>query len=333
MSASPKRPAPNAAPITFDELQLKRIVFSPEQLKIAENILKILQVKKTVYSSDFHSEYFVEMIAPLLLEIKQIQKEREKILLTQSTFTTLDTSRNDKRTKLLLPNENKLFSSIVDEIKMLLNYKSTDSGLITPDSIFNFVNKDPAKEQEIAGSGRIAQSLHEYLRYNRFLNIISGEDLVHSNQFHEFIFKPNSDLRTILKDSIIIMIDLNVIALKLFFSLVDNICDACTLLISILTQSLDTYKALNLFDYDPNDSDVEQPPYFSINIESLRLISLLNNGFINHGYSVCGSPTIIDNKLVQQLQRRNPKSKIQPGTKAPTQQELNTGPSTPHNSK
>ena len=92
---------------SFNDLQKERILFNTQQKKIAENILKILQVKKTHFG-EIHSEYFVEIIAPLLLEIKQIQKEREKMLLTQSTFTTLDTSRNDKITKLLLPNENKL---------------------------------------------------------------------------------------------------------------------------------------------------------------------------------------------------------------------------------
>jgi len=300
-----------------------RCNFEESQNKIAEQIISILSVGASeeklaadnLVITNLLSEYFVEMIVPLMMEIKQLQRERERKSLSDlTTKLSLFNDRYHKTAKYRLSKNDKLLE-IVRLIKRLLDYDNTKSfyeELLTnlgndETSIFNFlgIELDPLQREK---KGRMAESLFEYLKYNRFITLINGGRMITSKKSFQFIFE-NQDQ---LDNNIIIMIDLNVIALHLFYSLVDNIYDACSLLICIMTQSLNSYKALNLFDYEVTDSNVDQSPYFSVNIEGLRLMSMFNEAFLRTGkFKINDSPKIIDNKVVQQIQRIIIKSKNQ----------------------
>jgi len=298
-----------------------RCNFEASQSNIAQKIINILSIgtleereaAENLVLTNLLSEYFLEMIVPLMMEIKQLQRERvRKSLLHPTTKLSLFNDRYHKTAKYRL-SENENLLKIVSLIKRLLDYDNTKSfyedvlrDLNNDEThIFNFLGIE-LDSQKRNSEGRMAESLFEYLKYNRFITLINGGRMITSKDTFKFIFE-NQDQ---LNNSIIIMIDLNVIALHLFYSLVDNIYDACSLLICIMTQSLNSYKALNLFDYEVTDSNVDQPPYFSINIEGLRLMSMFNEAFLRTGkFKINDSPKIIDNKVVQQIQRITIKSK------------------------
>ena len=316
------------APTQNDEMMVKnlnslRCNFEASQSNIAQQIINILSIgtseereaAENLVLTNLLSEYFLEMIVPLMMEIKQQQRERvRKSLLDPTTKLSLFNYRFHKTAKYRLSENDKLLE-IVRLIKRLLDYDNTKSfyqdvlrDLNNDEThIFNFLGIE-LDSQKRNSEGRMAESLFEYLKYNRFITLINGGRMITSKDTFKFIFE-NQDQ---LNNSIIIMIDLNVIALHLFYSLVDNIYDACSLLICIMTQSLNSYKALNLFDYEVTDSNVDQPPYFSINIEGLRLMSMFNEAFLRTGkFKINDSPKIIDNKVVQQIQRITIKSKNQ----------------------
>ena len=258
----------NQSDLNISDLKKLRCDFSDRQTDIATKIINILSVGKGEEEYDAEhailsnqlSEYFVEMVVPLLMEIKQSQRERERDALSKTNLLDFEDSFH-KIEKYSL-STNHLLNDIVTFIKRLLDYDNTKSFYVDliqtmendETEIFNFLNVEPDAEKRDS-QGRMAESLFEYMKYNRFITLINGGRMITSRDTFNFIFK-NQDQ---LDNNIIIMIDLNVIALHLFFSLVDNIYDACTLLICIMTQSLDSYKALNLFDYNLNDSIVNQP--------------------------------------------------------------------------